>query len=75
MLSERERTVMKFVLAGLPNKQTAQMGVSEVTVKVHRHNLMAKMGVKSVPELVRKADILGIDRAPKEKDIRDLSLG
>jgi FixJ family two-component response regulator len=75
-LSERERTVMKFVVAGLLNKQTAgEMAVSEVTVKVHRHNLMTKMGAKSVPELVRIANILGIDRAPKEKDIRDVSLG
>jgi FixJ family two-component response regulator len=75
-LSERERTVMQFVVAGLLNKQTAgEMGVSEVTVKVHRHNLMAKLGAKAVPELVRIADILGIDRAPKEKDIRDVSLG
>ncbi len=57
-----ERTVMKFVVVGLLNKQTAaKMGLSEVTVKVHRHNLMAKMGVKAVPELVRIADILGID--------------
>jgi hypothetical protein len=46
------------------------MGVSEVTVKVHRHNLMTKLGAKSVPELVRIADIIGIDRAPKDKDIR-----
>jgi FixJ family two-component response regulator len=53
---------MKFVVVGLLNKQTAaKMGLSEVTVKVHRHNLMAKMGVKAVPELVRIADILGID--------------
>ena len=75
-LSERERTVMKFVVAGLLNKQTAaEMGVSEVTVKVHRHNLMTKMGAKAVPELVRIADILGIDSAAKEKDIRDLGLG
>jgi hypothetical protein len=35
---------------------------------------MAKMGAKSVPELVRMADILEIDHAPKEKDIRDVSL-
>jgi FixJ family two-component response regulator len=59
---------MKFVVAGLLNKQTAaEMGVSEVTVKVHRHNLMAKLGAKSVPELVRIADILGFDRAAKER--------
>jgi FixJ family two-component response regulator len=67
-LSERERTVMQFVVAGLLNKQTAaEMGVSEVTVKVHRHNLMTKMGAKSVPELVRIANILRIDRAPKDR--------
>jgi FixJ family two-component response regulator len=59
---------MKFVVAGLLNKQTAaEMGVSEVTVKVHRHNLMANLGTKSVPELVRIADILGIDRVPKKR--------
>jgi FixJ family two-component response regulator len=69
-LSERERTVVQFVVAGLLNKQTAaEMGVSEVTIKVHRHNLMTKMGAKSIPELVRMANILRIDRAPKDKDI------
>jgi FixJ family two-component response regulator len=75
-LSARERTVMQFVVAGLLNKQTAaQMVVSEVTVKVHRHNLTTKLGAKAVPELVRIADILGIDRAAKEKDTRDVSFG
>jgi FixJ family two-component response regulator len=60
-LSEREREVMKFVIAGLLNKQTAaKMGVSEVTVKVHRHNLMIKLGAKSLPDLVRMADMLGV---------------
>ena len=62
-LSEREREVMTFVIAGLLNKQTAaKMGVSEVTVKVHRHNLMIKLGAKSLPDLVRMADLLGIRR-------------
>jgi FixJ family two-component response regulator len=62
-LSEREREVMTFVIAGLLNKQTAaKMGVSEVTVKVHRHNLMIKLGAKSLPDLVRMADVLGVDR-------------
>jgi FixJ family two-component response regulator len=62
-LSEREREVMTFVIAGLLNKQTAaKMGVSEVTVKVHRHNLMIKLGAKSLPDLVRMADMLGVDR-------------
>jgi hypothetical protein len=53
---------MTFVIAGLLNKQTAaQIGVSEVTVKVHRHRLMNKLGAKSVPDLVRMAEILHVD--------------
>jgi FixJ family two-component response regulator len=60
-LSEREREVLKFVIAGFLNKQTAaQMGVSEVTVKVHRHNIMMKLDAKSLPDLVRMADLLGV---------------
>lgn len=61
ILSEREREVMKYVIAGLLNKQTAaRIGVSEVTVKVHRHNLMIKLGAKSLPDLVRIADLLDV---------------
>jgi FixJ family two-component response regulator len=61
-LTDRERKVMTFVIAGFLNKQTAaQMGVSEVTVKVHRHRLMNKLGAKSLPDLVRMAEILHID--------------
>ena len=61
-LTERERKVMTFVIAGLLNKQTAaQVGVSEVTVKVHRHRLMNKLGAKSLPDLVRIAEILGVE--------------
>jgi RNA polymerase sigma factor (sigma-70 family) len=61
-LTERERKVMTFVIAGLLNKQTAaQMGVSEVTVKVHRHRLMNKLGAKSLPNLVRIAEILHVE--------------
>ena len=60
-LSNREREVMEFVTAGLLNKQIAgQMGLSEVTVKVHRHNLMKKLGARSVPELVKMAEALRI---------------
>jgi RNA polymerase sigma factor (sigma-70 family) len=60
-LTERERKVMTFVIAGLLNKQTAaQMGVSEVTVKVHRHRLMNKLGAKSLPDLVRMAENLRV---------------
>lgn len=62
-LSEREREVMKYVVSGFLNKQTAsQMCVSEVTVKVHRHNLMVKLDAKSLPDLVRIADVLGVSR-------------
>ena len=58
-LSLREREVMALVCTGLMNKQVAaKMGVSEVTVKVHRHNLMKKLAAKSLAELVRKADSL-----------------
>jgi RNA polymerase sigma factor (sigma-70 family) len=61
-LTERERMVMTFVIAGLLNKQTAaQMGVSEVTVKVHRHRLMNKLGAKSLPDLVRIAETLHVE--------------
>src|SRR6201987_2667170 len=61
-LTERERKVMTFVIAGWLNKQTAaQMGISEVTVKVHRHRLMNKLGARSLPDLVRMAEILRVD--------------
>jgi FixJ family two-component response regulator len=62
-LTPREREVISFVTAGLMNKQiAAEMGVSEISVKVHRGNLMRKMGAKSLAELVRMADLLGIRR-------------
>ena len=60
-LTPREQEVIKWVTAGLMNKQVAaEMGVSEITVKVHRGNVMRKMGAKSLVELVRMADMLGI---------------
>ncbi|TAM12852.1 MAG: response regulator transcription factor [Nevskiaceae bacterium] len=53
-LTAREREVLPFIDDGLLNKQiAAELGISEATVKVHRHNIMHKMGTKSVPELVR----------------------
>jgi FixJ family two-component response regulator len=56
---------MGLVTAGLMNKQIAgQIGVSEITVKVHRGSVMRKMGAKSLAELVRMADALGIRREP-----------
>jgi FixJ family two-component response regulator len=60
-LTSREREVMKGVVAGLLNKQIgAELGTSEATVKIHRHQVMEKMGASSLPELVRMADKLGI---------------
>ena len=59
-LTEREREVMKLVVTGRANKQiAAELGLSEVTVKVHRGQVMRKMAAKSVAELVRMADRLG----------------
>jgi len=58
-LSERERNVMALVTTGLLNKQIAgEMNLSEVTVKVHRHNLMKKLGARSVAELVKMNEAL-----------------
>jgi FixJ family two-component response regulator len=60
-LSAREKEVMRFVCAGLMNKQVAaEIGISEITVKVHRHNVMRKLGAKSLPDLVRMADSLDV---------------
>ena len=62
-LTPREQEIMGFVTAGLMNKQIAgEIGVSEITVKVHRGNVMRKMGAKSLAELVRMADALGVHR-------------
>jgi FixJ family two-component response regulator len=60
-LSPREKEVMAFVLSGLLNKQIAsEMNLSEITVKVHRAQAMKKMNARSMPDLVRKAESLGI---------------
>jgi FixJ family two-component response regulator len=60
-LTPRERAVMTRVVARLLNKQTgAELGTSETTVKIHRHQVMEKMGAGSLPELVRMADRRGI---------------
>ena len=59
----REQEVMGWVAGGLLNKQVAaEIGVTEITVKVHRANLTRKMGAKSLADLVRMADALGIRR-------------
>ncbi|MFL9937435.1 LuxR C-terminal-related transcriptional regulator, partial [Paraburkholderia sp. RL18-103-BIB-C] len=61
-LSPREKEVMGFVLSGLQNKQIAsELNLSEITVKVHRGQVMRKMKARSMPDLVRKAESLGIE--------------
>lgn len=60
-LTPREREVMAHVTAGLMNKQVGGLlGLSEITVKIHRGNVMRKMGAKSLAELVKQAEALGI---------------
>jgi FixJ family two-component response regulator len=61
-LSPRERKVMTLVTAGFMNKQVAaRLGIAEITVKFHRGSLMRKMNARSVAELARMAEILGIN--------------
>ena len=63
-LTAREREVMVLVTAGLMNKQiAAELGVSEITVKIYRGHTMKKMGARSLADLVRMAEVLGIRRA------------
>jgi FixJ family two-component response regulator len=63
-LTPRERQVMALVTAGLMNKQiAAEIGVAEITVKIHRGHIMRKMAAKSLPDLVRMAELLGIGPA------------
>jgi FixJ family two-component response regulator len=62
-LTTREQQIIALVSSGLLNKQiAAEIGVTEVTVKVHRGNMMRKMGAKSLAELVRMVDALGVQR-------------
>jgi RNA polymerase sigma factor (sigma-70 family) len=58
-LTAREREVLGLIVQGLRNKQTAdRLGISEVTVKVHRHNIMEKMKASSMPALIAMLDRL-----------------
>jgi FixJ family two-component response regulator len=64
-LTPRERQVMGYVTTGLMNKQIAnEVGLSEITVKIHRGQVMRKMAARSVAELVRMSDALGLPRPP-----------
>jgi len=62
-LTPREREVLVLVSSGLMNKQVAaELGLAEITVKLHRGRIMRKMDAKSLADLVRKAETLGIRR-------------
>jgi FixJ family two-component response regulator len=62
-LTPREQEVMKYVTKGLLNKQIAgEMDLAEITVKIHRGNMMRKMQAGSVADLVRMAEGLGIHK-------------
>jgi len=62
-LTSREREVMKLVAAGLMNKQIAdELGIADITVKVHRGHMMRKMQARSLIDLMEMADLLGIRR-------------
>ncbi len=59
LLTAREKEVIAYIVKGALNKQAAsELGVSEMTVKVHRHNIMHKMGVSRLPDLVRMVERL-----------------
>jgi FixJ family two-component response regulator len=63
-LTDREREVLTLVAAGLMNKQiAAEIGLAEITVKIYRGHIMKKMGTRSLADLVRMVEILGIRRA------------
>jgi FixJ family two-component response regulator len=67
-LTTREREVLLLVTLGRLNKQIAsELGISEITVKVHRHNLMAKMRAASLPELVRMCERLEVLKEGRAK--------
>ncbi|MBI0535929.1 DNA-binding response regulator [Roseomonas sp. KE2513] len=61
-LTPREAQVMALVASGLMNKQIAgELGLSEITVKLHRANVMRKMEVRTLADLVRTAELVGRD--------------
>jgi FixJ family two-component response regulator len=65
-LTPREREVMALVVSGLLNKQVGgELGISEITVKAHRGQVMRKMKAESLPDLVTMAARLGLPSAPK----------
>ena len=68
-LTSRERDVLSLVTSGLMNKQVAaQLGLAEITVKIYRGQIMRKMGAKSLADLVRMSEALGI--RPSKPDVQ-----
>ncbi|MEA2945953.1 MAG: hypothetical protein QOI40_1283 [Alphaproteobacteria bacterium] len=64
LLTPREQEILALVAAGLMNKQIAgEIGLAEITVKIHRGHIMKKMGARSLADLVRMAEMLGVRRA------------
>jgi FixJ family two-component response regulator len=62
-LTPREREIFTLVPSGLMNKQiAAELGLAEITVKIHRGRITRKMGARSLAELVRQAEALGVSR-------------
>jgi FixJ family two-component response regulator len=67
-LTSREREILAFVTSGLMNKQiAAELGLAEITIKIHRGHIMKKMGARSLADLVRKAATLGIHRTNPQR--------
>jgi FixJ family two-component response regulator len=66
-LTPREHEVMSYVISGMLNKQIAvELGIAEYTVKVHRGRVMHKLGIDSVPELVRLCEKAGVAPAKRK---------
>ena len=67
-LTPREQEILALVASGLMNKQiAAEVGLAEITVKIHRGHIMKKMGARSLADLVRMAELLGVRRPQPQR--------